>query len=274
MIDSHCHLGHGRYGAEAPFLTPEELLTRAAAAGVTEMVTIACERDEWAPALTMASEPTPQNPNSPKPRLWVAAGIHPASVEEGLLPTVAELLEVAKNPCVVALGETGLDAPAVERSDDPARTQAAQEAAFRIHLEAARASGLPVSLHTRGYEDRCLEIMAGFPEVGFVYHCFTGSAVQARAVVGQGGYVSLAGIVTFTNAKELQAAAREIPPDRLLLETDAPYLAPVPFRGKRNEPALVAEVYKYVAVLHDLPVTELAARVAANFHRLFARATL
>jgi TatD DNase family protein len=260
MIDSHAHLMHRRYRDEAPVVGPEELLRRAGEVGVGEIVAIACELDEWQETLALASI---------HKGLWVAAALHPASVDEAeKVPTVEELVALAGNPKLIAYGETGLDAKPGERPSE------AQIEAFRTHLNAAQKTGLPLCLHTRGAEDLALEVLQEFKGVDFVYHCFTGTAEQAKNVLAAGGYLSLSGIVTFSNAKELQAVAKAIPVERLLLETDAPYLAPVPYRGKRNEPALVAETYKFLAGHLRMPLPELTRQVADNFRTLFPRAKM
>jgi TatD DNase family protein len=260
MIDSHAHLTHRRYRDEEPAIGPEELLRRAGEAGVGEIVAIACELDEWQETLALASI---------HKGLWVAAALHPASVDEAeKVPTVEELVALAGNPKLIAYGETGLDAKPGERPSE------AQIEAFRTHLNAAQKTGLPLCLHTRGAEDLALEVLQEFKGVDFVYHCFTGTAEQAKNVLAAGGYLSLSGIVTFSNAKELQAVAKAIPVERLLLETDAPYLAPVPYRGKRNEPALVAETYKFLAGHLRMPLPELTRQVADNFRTLFPRAKM
>ncbi|HEX2858742.1 MAG TPA: TatD family hydrolase [Alphaproteobacteria bacterium] len=260
MIDSHAHLTHRRYTQEEPPAPPADILRRAGEAGIEQILAIACELNEWQETLALATI---------HKGLWVAAALHPGSVDTAeMLPTLEELVALAAHPKLIAYGETGLDAKAGE-VPSPSQT-----GMFIKHLMAARQTGLPVCLHTRGAEDLVLDILQDFPDVNFVYHCFTGTAAQAARVLKQGGYISLSGIVTFSNAKDLQAVAKTIPPERLLLETDAPYLAPTPFRGKRNEPALVAETYKYVANLLGMPLTQLAPQVAANFHALFPRAKL
>jgi TatD DNase family protein len=260
MIDSHAHLMHRRYRDEAPAVGPEELLRRAGEQGVEEIVAIACELDEWQETLKLASI---------HKGLWVAAALHPGSVDEAdKVPTLEELVALAANPKLIAYGETGLDAKPGERPSE------AQIEAFRTHLKAAQQTGLPLCLHTRGAEDLVLEVVQDFEGVDFVYHCFTGTAEQAKKVLAAGGYISLSGIVTFSNAKELQAVAKTIPVERLLLETDAPYLAPVPYRGKRNEPALVAETYRFMAGHLGLPLPELTRQVAINFRTLFPRAKM
>lgn len=264
MIDSHAHLTHRRYTAEEPAVAPADLIRRAGEAGVHQILAIACELDEWQQTLALANMH-----KGPHFHLWVAAALHPGSVDTAeILPTLEELVALAAHPQLIAYGETGLDA---KPGEVPSPSQTGM---FIKHLMAARQTGLPVCLHTRGAEDLVLDILEDFRDVNFVYHCFTGTAAQAARVLKQGGYISLSGIVTFGNAKDLQAVAKTIPPERLLLETDAPYLAPTPFRGKRNEPALVAETYKYAAELMNMPLTQLAPQVAANFHALFPRAKI
>lgn len=199
--------------------------------------------------------------------LFASVGVHP-SHEDGEEPTVARLVELAQWEKVIAIGETGLDYH--WHKDEPEW----QRQRFRHHIQAAKQTGLPLIIHTRSSAADTLRLMreeeAG--SVGGVMHCFTENWEVAQEALDLGFYISLSGIVTFKTALELQEVARRLPLDRLLIETDAPYLAPVPFRGKMNHPALVRHVAEFLADLRDISVTELAAATTDNFFRLFARA--
>lgn len=199
---------------------------------------------------------------------WCSAGVHPDN--EGVRePRIEDLVALASRPRVVAIGETGLDYYRLG-----ARTvadMAWQRDRFRTHIRAARQARLPLVVHTRSAGADTLEILQeeGAAEVGGVFHCFTETAEVARAALDLGFHISFSGIVTFRNAEDLRAVASFVPWDRLLIETDSPYLAPVPHRGKVNEPAFVAHVAAQIAALRKVPVEDVAATTTANFERLF-----
>ena len=201
--------------------------------------------------------------------MWATIGVHPHEADAHAHVTADMLAERGAHPRIAGLGETGLDFH-YDRSD-----RGTQERLFRRHIEAARATELPIIVHTRDAEDDTVRVLADEMDRGAftgVLHCFTGTAGLAEAGLRLGLFVSISGIVTFKNARALQDVARTIPLDRLLIETDAPFLAPVPHRGKTAEPAHVADTARFLAELRGEPVEELAAATSDNFHRLFTRA--
>lgn len=256
IIDSHCHLLHEKYREGDP-LSAEQLLRDAEVAGVSPLITIACARDEWAPAFKCAA----QHPG----KLYVAAGIHPEEATEAPPITMEELTKLASHPQTVAFGETGLDYH-YENISKPA-----QQGSFRTHLHAAKELGLPVVVHTRDAEEDTLAILAEYPKVPFVLHCYTGSRAMALQAVEMGGYISFSGIFTFKKSEDLRALAKELPRDRVLVETDAPYLAPEPVRGRRCTPAMTRHTAELMAKLWNLPLEEAAEITTANTRRLFSR---
>ena len=200
--------------------------------------------------------------------IWASIGIHPHEADTHEEVDTARLLASVDHPKVVAIGETGLDYY-YDKSD---REQ--QRRSFRSHIAACRASGLPVIVHTRDAEEDTAEILSdemGKGGYGGVIHCFTASQAFADIALGLGFYISISGIVTFKNAKDLQATAAVVPEDRLLIETDSPFLAPVPHRGRTCEPAYVADTARFLADLRGVSVEHLAETTTANFHRLFAK---
>ncbi|MGD9535829.1 MAG: TatD family hydrolase [Alphaproteobacteria bacterium] len=256
LVDSHCHLDFPDFVDDL-----DGVLARARNAGVGWMQTI-CTRLGSFPSVAALAERSD--------RLFCSVGVHPHHVAEEPVPVTAEaLLERAAHPKVIGLGETGLDF----YYDHGPRDQ--QEASFRAHIAAARESGLPIIVHTRSADDETIRIMREEAEQGAypgVIHCFTASRALAEAALALGLYISIAGIVTFKNAGDLRNTARDIPLDRLLVETDAPYLAPVPFRGKRNEPAFVAQTAAALAELRGITPEALARATTENFFRLFSKA--
>lgn len=200
--------------------------------------------------------------------LFASVGVHPDH-DEGREPTVEELVALAAHPRVVAIGETGLDYYRLSRDEVDW-----QRARFRTHIRAAAAAGKPLIIHTRSAAEDTLAIMAeeGAATPGGVMHCFTESWEVAEAALAMGYYISLSGIVTFKSAKDLKEVARRVPLDRLLIETDSPYLAPVPHRGRRNEPAYVRHVAEEIASLRGIPLDEVALASSRNFFTLFAAA--
>ena len=253
LVDSHCHLDRldlARFdGALAG------VLDAAAAQGVMRLLSVATDLEHW-PALARLTEPYPQ--------IALSVGVHP-SEEEGRAPTVAELTALGREPRVVALGETGLD------YYYGAASAARQQEWFRIHIAAARALGKPLIVHTRDAREDTLRILAeeGAAEVGGVLHCFTEDWAMAEQALALNFHISFSGIVTFKNARPIQDAARRMPADRLLVETDSPYLAPVPHRGKPNQPAWVRHVAEFVAQLRGETLEQVAAATTANYLRLF-----
>ncbi len=255
LIDSHCHLNYPGLAERQ-----EEVLGNARERGVAGFLNISTRRQEWG-AVVGAAE---RNDD-----VWATIGVHPHEADAHPDLGASALIEAAAHPRVVAIGECGLDY-FYDKSD-----RAAQRDRFQAHIEAARATGLPLVVHTRDAEDDTAEILTrevGKGGVTGVLHCFTGSAELARQGLELGFYVSISGIVTFKNAQDLQQTARTIPLDRLLVETDSPFLAPVPNRGKTCEPAFVADTAAFLAELRDEPLDQLADATTANFFKLFTKA--
>ncbi|MEO7865182.1 MAG: TatD family hydrolase [Sphingomicrobium sp.] len=255
LIDSHCHLNY-----EGLVERQDEVLDSARARGVAGFLNISTRQSEWEAIIATAER------NSD---VWASVGVHPHEADAHPDLGAAALIAAADHPKVVAIGECGLDYY-YDKSD-----RAAQRDRFEAHIEAARATGLPLIIHTRDAEDDTKEILTravGEGGVTGVLHCFTGSADLAKAGLDLGFMISLSGIVTFKNAQDLQDTAKTIPRDMLLVETDSPFLAPVPNRGKTCEPAFVADTAAYVAALRDEDPGELADFTTANFFRLFSRA--
>jgi TatD DNase family protein len=254
MIDSHCHLNYkGLVEDQA------SVLARARAAGVTAMLNISTRAREWDAVIGLAAQ---------EADVWASVGIHPHEADEHKDIDTARLVDAAAHPKVVAIGETGLDYY-YEHSD-----RAQQQTSFRAHIDAARRTGLPVIIHTRDAEEDTASILREEMERGAftgVIHCFTASDSFADVALDLGLYISLSGIVTFRNAAALQETARRIPDDRLLIETDAPFLAPVPHRGKTCEPAFVADTARLVADLRGVGVEVLAGQTDRNFYQLFTK---
>lgn len=254
LADSHCHLNYKG-------LAEDQLavLARARARGVTAMLNIATRESEWDDVLATAER---------EPDVWATVGIHPHEADQHTHIDTAKLVERARHPRVVGIGESGLDY-FYDHSD-----RAQQQASFRAHIAAAREAGVPLVVHTRDAEDdtaAILEDELGKGRFDAVMHCFTGTEPFARAMLSLGFYISISGIVTFKSAADLQATARALPLDRLLIETDAPFLAPVPHRGKPGEPGFVADTAVFLADLRGEAYDELTAATADNFHRFFAK---
>jgi TatD DNase family protein len=257
LTDSHCHLNYKGLVEEQA-----AVLARARAAGVTTMLNISTKAGEWDDVIGVAER---------EPDVWASIGIHPH--EADVHPDVeTELLALrALHPRVVGIGESGLDFY-YDHSD-----RDRQRESFRSHIAAARQTGLPIIVHTRDAEEDTHRILADEMDKGSftgVIHCFTASADFARKALDLGLFISMSGIVTFKNARDLQATAREVPADRLLIETDAPFLAPVPHRGKPCEPAFVADTARFLADLRGETVEGLAASTSANFRKLFSKAAV
>jgi TatD DNase family protein len=255
LVDSHCHLDFADFGAEL-----DAVVERAGAAGVATMVTICTRLTEFERVRAIAER---------YPNVWCSVGIHPHEAASEPETAAARLVELARHPRVVGIGETGLD----YHYDHSPRER--QREVFRAHIEAARLSGLPLIVHSRNADADTVELLEEGAAAGGltgVIHCFSSTELLARGALALGFYISLSGILTFRNAEELRRIARDVPPERLLVETDAPYLAPVPHRGKRNEPAFVTYTAACLAGLRGQEPAALAAQTTANFHRLFAKA--
>ena len=255
LVDSHCHL-------EYKGLVEDQagVLTRARQAGVGQFLNISTRRSEWDQVVATATR---------EPDVWASVGIHPHEADQHADLGRDVLLEATENPRVIAIGETGLDYY-YDHSD-----RETQRDLFRMHIGVSRETGLPLIIHTRDAEDDTLEILedelgkGAFPAL---IHCFTASQDFGNRVLEFGLTISLSGIVTFKNAKELQEITREIPRNRLLVETDSPFLAPVPHRGKPCEPAFVTNTAQFVAGLRGDDVSELADYTTENFRKLFSKA--
>jgi TatD DNase family protein len=255
FTDSHCHLNYKGLVEEQG-----AVIERARAAGVGAMLNIATRASEWDDVIGVAERETD---------VWASVGIHPHEADVHPDVEASTLIDRASHPRVIGIGESGLDFY-YDHSD-----RDRQRESFRSHIAAARETGLPIIVHTRDAEEdthRILTEEMGKGAYTGVIHCFTASADFARKALDLGLYISMSGIVTFKNAKDLQAVAREIPADRLLIETDAPFLAPVPHRGRSCEPAFVADTARFLAQLRDEPVEQLAAATTANFRQLFSKA--
>lgn len=258
FIDSHCHINFEGLADRLP-----EVLEHMRENQVTHALCVSVDLETLPSVLAIAEA---------HPNVYASVGVHPDH-EHMREPSVTELVELAEHPKVVAIGETGLDYYRLEgRTIDD---MAWQRERFRTHIRAARQAGKPLIVHTRSSAADTLRIMTeeGASAIGGVMHCFTESWDIAQAAIEQNFFISLSGIVTFKNATALQDVARRVPLDRLLIETDSPYLAPVPFRGKPNEPAYVSHVGRFVALLRGIDAAKLGAATSANFFRLFSAAT-
>lgn len=255
FVDSHCHLNYKGLVEQE-----RDVLDRARSAGVRAMLNISTRESEWDAVIGLAER---------EPGVWASVGIHPHEADQHGDITSEKLIDKSRNPRVVGIGETGLD----YYYDYSDREQ--QKACFRQHIIAARETGLPIIVHTRDAEDDTAQIMRDEMEQGAytgVIHCFTASADFARKALDLDLYISLSGIVTFKNAKDLQDIARTIPDDRLLIETDSPFLAPVPHRGRTCEPAYVASTAQFLAELKNVSIEHLAEITTENFYTLFNKA--
>jgi len=256
LIDSHCHLDFPELAADR-----DGVLARAKANGVDGMVTISTRVERFA-QITAIAEAHRQ--------IWCSVGTHPHHAHEELHIETADLVRLAAHPRCVAIGEAGLD---YHYDGD----YAAQATGFRRHIAAARETGLPLVIHSRSADEDTASILeeesarGAFP---FVLHCFSAGIDLARRGLALGGYVSFSGILTFKNAEIIREVAAFTPADRILVETDAPYLAPVPHRGQSNEPSYVRHTAEKLAEVRGVPFDTLAAETTANFFRLFSRAKL
>jgi TatD DNase family protein len=255
LVDSHCHLNYPKLVERQG-----EVLAAARAAGVTTMLNISTREREWADIVATAER---------EPDVWASIGIHPHEADEHPDIDTAKLVEAARHPRVVGIGETGLDYY-YDHSD-----RAQQQRSFRAHIAASRETGLPTIIHTRDAEDDTYAILdeemgqGAFPAL---IHCFTASQGFADKVLALGLSISISGIVTFRNAKDLQETARTIPANRLLVETDSPFLAPVPHRGKPCEPAFVMDTARFLAGLRGETIEDLMRTTSTNFFNLFTKA--
>ena len=250
LVDSHCHLDFADFRDRIP-----EVLANMASAGVSHALCISVTLAEFPRVLALAES---------HPNLYATVGVHPDYPDEGEI-RAEDLVRLADHPKILAIGETGLDYYRVTGDLEWQRER------FRAHIRAARRCGKPLVVHTRAAAEDTLRIMReeGAGEAGGVMHCFTETLEVARAAVEMGFFVSFSGIVTFRNAGSLREVAKALPLDRILVETDSPYLAPVPHRGKVNEPAYVRHVAEAVASLRGMPLEDLAAATTGNFARLF-----
>ncbi len=252
FVDSHCHLHFPELAPDLP-----DILSRMAANQVDHALVVSVDLSHLADLMAVVT---------PRPNLYASVGVHPDC--EGVVePTVDELVNLTRPPKVVAIGETGLDYSRLEEPLDWQRER------FRVHIRASRESGLPIIVHMRAATADTLRIMReeGAGEVGGVMHCFTESWEVAEVAMAMNFYISFSGIVTFKNAKALQGVATRVPLDRLLIETDSPYLAPVPVRGHVNDPSKVVHVAEKIAALRGIPVAQVATKSTDNFFRLFNR---
>lgn len=255
LVDSHCHLNY-----EGLVERQAEILERARQAGVTAFLNISTREREWDDIVATAER---------EPDVYASIGIHPHEADDHPEVDTAKLVGRSSHPRVIGIGETGLDYY-YDHSD-----RDRQKASFRAHIAAARQTGLPLIVHTREAEDDTLSIMREEMEEGAypaLIHCFTASRQFAEAVLELGCYISLSGIVTFKNARDLQETATIVPQDRLLVETDSPFLAPVPHRGKTCEPAFVVDTAARIAELRGVEEHELHRTSSENFYRLFTKA--
>jgi TatD DNase family protein len=253
-IDSHCHINFPELAARMP-----ELLAKMEENKVTHALCVSVDLPDFPQVLALAEQ---------YPHIYASVGVHPdyADTPE---PTVEQLVELSDHPKIIAIGETGLDYYRLEGDLEWQRER------FRTHIRASRITRKPLIIHTRAASADTIRIMqeegAGTDKGGVagVMHCFTESLEVAEAALAMGFYISFSGIVTFKSAKDLQAVARAVPLERTLIETDSPYLAPMPHRGKMNEPGFVRHVAEYIASLKDVPLSEVAAHTTDNFFNLF-----
>lgn len=256
LVDSHCHLDFDVFDEDR-----DETIQRARDAGVATMVTICTHVTRFERIRAIAESDA---------NIWCTVGIHPHQAEEEPVVSVEDLVSRAAHPKVIGIGETGLD---YYYDNSPRELQ---KTSFRTHIAAARETGLPLIVHTRDADDDMADILedemgkGAFPGV---LHCFSSGRRLAERALDIGFYISLSGIVTFKNAQDLRDIAKDVPVDRILVETDAPFLAPIPNRGKRNEPSFVADTAAKVAEIKNIDNDELSSTSTENFFRLFNKAT-
>jgi TatD DNase family protein len=255
LIDSHCHLNYEGLVDRQP-----EVLQNARDRGVAGFLNISTRQREWRDIISVAER---------ERDVWASVGVHPHEADAHPDLGASALVEAADHPRVIAIGECGLDYY-YDKSD-----RRAQRERFEAHIDAARQTGLPLVVHTRDAEPDTADILSSAVREGGVtgvLHCFTGSAELARKGLDLGFYISLSGIVTFKNAQDLQETANWLPADQMLVETDSPFLAPVPHRGRKCEPAFVADTAAFVAELRGEDLEQLAEATTANFFKLFEKA--
>jgi TatD DNase family protein len=250
-IDSHCHINFPGLAENMP-----AILERMAENKVTHALCVSVDLPDFPQVLQLAER---------HHNVFASVGVHP-DYPDTVEPTVEDLVRLADHPKIIAIGETGLDYFRLEGDLEWQRER------FRTHIRASRATGKPLIIHTRAAADDTLRIMREEGASAGVMHCFTESLAVAEAAIELGFYISFSGIVTFKSAKDLQAVARAIPLERMLIETDAPYLAPVPFRGRTNEPGYVRHVAEFIATLRGEPLDRIARATTANFFNLFPMA--
>jgi TatD DNase family protein len=254
FIDSHCHINFPELAARMP-----DILAKMAENKVTHALCVSVDLPDFPQVLALAEQ---------YPHIYASVGVHP-DYEDTPEPTVDQLVELSQHPKIIAIGETGLDYYRLEGDLEWQRER------FRTHIRASRITRKPLIIHTRAASEDTIRIMqeegAGTDKGGVagVMHCFTESLEVAEAALAMGFYISFSGIVTFKSAKDLQAVARAVPIERILIETDSPYLAPMPHRGKMNEPGFVKHVGEYIATLKDLPLSQVAQQTSDNFFNLF-----
>lgn len=257
LIDSHCHLDF-----EAMANDLDGVVARAAAAGVTGMVTISTHVDKFSTYAAIAERFA---------NVWCSVGTHPHHADQELHIQTDDLVRLSAHPRCVAIGEAGLD----YFYDNAPRE--AQATGLRRHIAAARITGLPLVIHSRSADEDMAAILEeehGQGAFTFVLHCFTAGAELAQRALALGGYISFSGIITFRNAEEIRAVAKSVPADRYLVETDAPYLAPIPHRGASNEPSFVRHTAEKLAEVRGISLEQLGAETTANFARLFSKTGL
>ena len=254
FVDSHCHLNFPDLAKDLPAILASMRNNQVRAALV-----VSVNLDDWPAIIELAQA---------HPELWASVGVHP-DYEDVQEPEVSDLVQRAMHPRVIAIGETGLD---YYRLSEPLDWQRER---FRRHIQAGREAGLPLIIHTRSAPADTIRMLQEekAEQVGGVMHCFTESWEVAQAALDLGFYISMSGIVTFKNARQIHDVAARVPLDRLLIETDSPYLAPVPHRGKRNDPSLVMHVAEHIAQLRGISVADVARATTENFFRLFSRAS-
>ena len=254
LVDSHCHLDFPELRADLA-----GVLSRMSDNGVTHALTI---------STTLETFPAVREVAHAHANVWCSAGVHPDEQRDGREASLEELLAMGSDPRVVAIGETGLDYYRLQGDLEWQRER------FRTHIRAARKLAKPLVIHTRASAEDTLRVMReeGAEEVGGVMHCFTETMEVAEGAMAMGFHISFSGIVTFKNAKDLKEVARRVPAERMLVETDSPYLAPVPHRGKPNQPAFVKHVAEEVAALRGVAVEDVARATTENFFRLFRHA--
>jgi TatD DNase family protein len=256
LIDTHCHLDFPDFDAER-----DELVARAKGAGVAQMVTISTRVKKFQQIVDIAEK---------YENVFCSVGTHPANADEELDITAEDLIALTAHPKVVAIGEAGLD-----YHYEPEKAEA-QKTGLRRHIDAARRTGLPLVIHSRDADADMAAILTEETEAGafpFILHCFSSGRGLAETGVALGGYVSFSGILTFKNSQDIRDIASDVPMDRLLVETDAPYLAPTPFRGKRNEPSYVVNTARVLAEVKGVSEDEIAAITTENAFRCFSKMT-